>query len=202
SDLIWVAMGLAAGLEAVSDWFRERQPDAMRRWVYGTPLLAVALIPLVGNRLTASRKGETLARDFASDLLQSVEPYGVLVTAGDNDTFPLWYAQEVEHIRQDVTVVNLSLANTDWYIRQLQRRPLATFDSTNAPAIYRGRSWPKPEGRLLSYSDTYVRDSLLPVYWLGEKQGVNLGGVAITLDPQQLGRQYLQWADRSGPQAV
>src|SRR6266566_3527465 len=90
---IWVAMGLAAGLEAVSDWFRERQPDAMRRWVYGTPLLAVALIPLVGNRLTASRKGETLARDFAYDLLQSVEPYGVLVTAGDNDTFPLWYAQ-------------------------------------------------------------------------------------------------------------
>src|SRR5881296_2750006 len=200
---IWVAMGLASGLEAVSDWFRERQPDAMRRWVYGTPLLAVALIPLVGNRLTASRKGETLARDFAYDLLQSVEPYGVLVTAGDNDTFPLWYAQEVEHVRQDVTVVNLSLANTDWYVRQLQRRPLATFDSTRAPAIYRGRAWPKPTTRLLSFSDAYVQDSLQPVYWLGEqKTYANLGGVTVTLDPQQLGRQYLERADVIVLQAV
>src|SRR5213079_2980362 len=103
---IWVAMGLAAMLEGVGDWFRERQPDETRRWLYGTPLImALALVPLFGNRLTASRKGETLARDFAYDVLQSVEPYGVLVTAGDNDTFPLWYAQEVEGIRKDVTVL-------------------------------------------------------------------------------------------------
>src|SRR5207237_8332970 len=96
-------------MEWVADGFRNRQPNQGRRWLYGTPLLAVALIPLIGNRLTASRKNETLARDFASDLLQSVEPYGVLVTAGDNDTFPLWYAQEVEGIRRDVIVFNISL---------------------------------------------------------------------------------------------
>jgi len=166
-------------------------------------VLVLALIPLWGNHLTAPRKGETLARDFAFDLLQSVEPYGVLVTAGDNDTFPLWYAQEVERVRQDVTVVNLSLANTDWYVRQLQRRPLATFDSTQAPAIYRGRSWPKPTGKLLTFSDTYVRDSLQPVYWLGEhKTYANLGGVTVTLDPQQLGRQYLERADVIVLQAI
>src|SRR5881275_2418264 len=200
---VWVGMGLATLMEWVSDSLEVRVPDAARRWTLATPVLLLALIPLLGNNLTASRKGETLARDFAFDLLQSVEPYGVLVTAGDNDTFPLWYAQEVEHVRQDVTVVNLSLANTDWYVRQLQRRPLATFDSTQAPAIYRGRAWPKPTGKLLSFSDAYVQDSLQPVYWLGEqKTYANLGGVTVTLDPQQLGRQYLERADVIVLQAV
>ena len=60
---------------------------------------ALALIPLLGNQVTASRAHETMARDFACDMLQSVEPYGILITAGDNDTFPLWYAQEVEGVR-------------------------------------------------------------------------------------------------------
>jgi hypothetical protein len=200
---VWVGMGLATLMEWISEGLELRVPDGARRWMLATPVLLLALIPLWGNHLTASRKGETLARDFAYDLLQSVEPYGVLVTAGDNDTFPLWYAQEVEHVRQDVTVVNLSLANTDWYVRQLQRRPLATFDSTTAPAIYRGRAWPKPTGKLLGFSESYVQDSLQPVYWLGEhKTYANLGGVTVTLDPQQLGRQYLERADVIVLQAI
>src|SRR6266536_378623 len=199
---VWVGMGLATLMEGVADALEQREPDGARRWLWATPVLLLALIPLLGNHLTASRKGETLARDFAYDMLQSVEPYGVLVTAGDNDTFPLWYAQEVEHVRQDVTIVNLSLANTDWYLRQLQRRPLATFDSTAAPAIYRGRDWPKPVGRLLSYSDEQA-ENLQPVYWLGEQStAVNLGGVTVTLDPQQLGRQYLERADVIVLQAI
>jgi len=198
---VWVGMGLATLMEWITDWLEEREPNAARRWLTATPVLLLALIPLAGNHLTASRKGETLARDFASDILQSVEPYGVLVTAGDNDTFPLWYAQEVEHIRQDVTVVNLSLANTDWYLRQLQRRPLATFDSASAPAIYRGRAWPKPTGKLLDYTEQQV-EALQPVYWLEQKTAVNLAGVTVTLDPQQLGRQYLERADVIVLQAI
>ena len=195
---IWVAMGLAAGIEWVGQWFRERQPNEARRWVYGTPLLALALIPLIGNRHAASRKNERLARDFAYDLLQSVEPYGVLVTAGDNDTFPLWYAQEVEGIRKDVTIVNLSLANTDWYVRQLQRRPLTAFDSTNAPAIYRGRQWPMPTGKLMSFSDQQLA-ALEQFYMLESKRDVKLGSgadtIRVTLDPQMLGRPYVERAD-------
>jgi len=198
---VWVGMGLATLMEWVSEGLELRVPDGARRWTLATPVLVLALIPLWGNHLTASRKGETLARDFAYDLLQSVEPYGVLVTAGDNDTFPLWYAQEVEHVRQDVTVVNLSLANTDWYIRQLQRRPLATFDSTTALALYRGRAWPKPTGKLLDYTDEQVAN-LQPVYWLEQKTYVSLNGVSVMLDPQQLGRQYLERADVIVLQAI
>jgi len=178
----------------VSEWLRERQPDEARRWIYGSPLLALALIPLVGNHLTAPRKGETLARDFAYDLLQSVEPYGVLVTAGDNDTFPLWYAQEVEGIRQDVTIVNLSLANTDWYVRQLQRRPVTPFDTARAPAIYRGREWPMPTGKLMSFTDQQLA-ALEQFYILDQKRVAHLGAIDVTLDPQALGKPYVERAD-------
>src|SRR5438552_19133850 len=76
---VWVGMGLATLMEWITDWLEEREPDAARRWLTATPVLLLALIPLAGNHLTASRKGETLARDFASDILQSGVPYGVLV---------------------------------------------------------------------------------------------------------------------------
>src|SRR6059036_3393393 len=141
---IWVAMGLATLMEGIQEGLARREPVVARRWALATPVLLLALVPLAGNRITASRAGDTMARDYARDLLQSVDPYALVVTAGDNDTFPLWYAQEVEGVRRDVSVLVLSLANTDWYLRQLQHRPPATFDSLGAPAWYRTRRWPRP----------------------------------------------------------
>ena len=85
------------------------------------PVLLVAAIPLILNWPWASRAGDWAARDWAYDLLMSVEPYGVLFTNGDNDTFPLWYTQEVEGIRRDVTVIVGQYLHTLWYPRQLQR---------------------------------------------------------------------------------
>jgi hypothetical protein len=191
---IWVGMGLATLMEWVRDFVRDRVPDERHGWTLATPVLLVALIPLWGNHKSASRAGETLARDFAIDLLNSVEPYGVLVTAGDNDTFPLWYAQEVEHVRQDVVVVNLSLANTDWYLRQLQRRPLADYDSARGPAIYRGRTWTKPTAPLMSFSEAQL--AALQLFYVVERpQSVPLGAISVTLDPEKLGRPYVERAD-------
>jgi hypothetical protein len=137
-----VALGLGTIMAGLS--------GSLARWagpraaLWAAPVALLGLVPVFGNRLTATRAGEWLPRDVAWDILQSVEPYGILVTAGDNDTFPLWYMQEVEGVRQDVLVANTSLMNTLWHGRQLKRREIFPFDSATPIPMYRDRAWPIP----------------------------------------------------------
>ena len=78
--------------------------------------------------------------------------------------------------------------------RQAKRIHLATFDSANAPAIYRGRQWPKPEGKLMSFTDQQLA-TLEQYYILDQKRVVHIGGIDVTLDPQMLGKPYVERAD-------
>lgn len=111
--------GLLAGIGIAGLWDRVTRMSG-RSLAATSPVLGLALIPLVLNFGWASRSGDHAARDWAHNLLMSVEPYGVIFTNGDNDTFPLWYVQEVEGIRRDVTVAVTSYLNTPWYVRQLR----------------------------------------------------------------------------------
>jgi hypothetical protein len=146
----FVAVGLGTVMQAIANALRDRG-SVTSRWAVASLVLPLSLIPFFGNRVTASRAHETLARDFAYDILQSVEPYGILITAGDNDTFPLWYAQEVEGIRPDVTLANLSLMNTRWHLHQLHRRETPAFDPEQAAALWRkGPIPPQPKTPAIS----------------------------------------------------
>ena len=158
---VWAALGLVFVWESLAALVGSTKVkvgnqliDLPRQdsWAKTSPVLAIALIPLFANWYSSERAGETDTRDFAHDMLNSVEPYGVLVTVGDNDTFPIWYAQEVEGIRRDVVLVNTSLANTDWYPRQIIRRPIFPYDKEKGPAVYRNQDWPLPTEPPLSLS--------------------------------------------------
>jgi hypothetical protein len=206
---VLVAVGFGALLQSIVGMLRDRGTP-QGRWALATPVLALALVPLFGNRITASRAHERLARDFAVDLLESIEPYGILITAGDNDTFPLWYAQEVEGVRRDVTLANLSLMNTDWHLRQLRRRTAPTFDPGSAAALWRpqpaenagtpltdtgstalaARSatrWPKPTTPVFSLTESQL-DSLPEVQPVQKGSGLQLDSVQIAFGTEYLER--------------
>lgn len=165
-----------------------------RAWLASSPLLLLALVPSIANASSASRARHRATRDIAADLLNSVEPYGVLVTVGDNDTFPLWYAQEVEGIRRDVVVANTSLLNTDWYVRQLIRRPIYDYDATRGPAVYRDRQWRKPTTAPLhmTFSDA---DAVPPYYVTNGPVQFNSGPFHAVIDPRRLEQGVIERAD-------
>lgn len=150
---VWAGIGLASLARRV-----------MQRWrlqplLVAVPLGLVALAPFAGNFTAASRRhgaDATLASDFAYDLLNSVPPYGILFTYGDNDTFPLWWAQEVQGVRQDVLVVCLALTETDWYKRQLREYPTRPFDESRAPVLWKGHSPVAPDWKPHSLSDQQI----------------------------------------------
>ncbi|HTR79981.1 MAG TPA: DUF2723 domain-containing protein, partial [Gemmatimonadaceae bacterium] len=200
---VWAALGLVFIWESVASFFGTERTKLGKDLItlptdqalkFGSPILLIAIIPLFTNWQWAPRSGQTDTRDFAHDLLDSVEPYGVLVTVGDNDTFPLWYAQEVEGIRRDVIDANTSLLNTDWYGRQLLRRPVYDYDEAKGPAVYRGKQWEKPKGPPLNMSLSDI-DAIPEAEQLPNRMAFDAGGLHAILDPDSLEEGYLQRAD-------
>jgi len=115
---MWIGMGVVLLYELLKN---RLAASASSYLSIGIGLL-VPIILLTQNFDDHSRRHHTGARDYANNFLQSCDENAIIFTYGDNDTYPLWYAQEVENIRRDVRVVNLSLINVDWYIDQLRRK--------------------------------------------------------------------------------
>ena len=118
---VWIGVGAAAIVENIIK--KIKTENIGHRLGIVVILLQVVLVPFAmvrANYHEHDRSGNYVAWDMSYNMLQSCEPHGIIFTNGDNDTFPLWYLQEVEGMRKDVTVANLSLLNTPWYIRQLR----------------------------------------------------------------------------------
>ena len=200
---VWAGLGLVCVWESLAALVgtHERKNGKLivteptrRGWLTASPTLALALVPLATNWGAAPRSHHRATRNVAVDMLNSVEPYGVLVTVGDNDTFPLWYAQEVEGIRRDVMVANTSLLNTDWYARQIIRRPIYAYDAERGPSIYRDKSWPRPTSSPLRMSfadaDAYPEYLQLP-----GPMDFNRDKLHARIDPRLLENGVLMRAD-------
>jgi hypothetical protein len=178
SFIVW---GLWAGIGAAALAADVARKPRLRR--LAPALLLVALAPLFLNWSKASRRhgpDARLAADFAYDLLNSAPPYGVLFTYGDNDTFPLWWAQEVAGIRQDVTVVCLALANTDWYMRQLRDNPVRRVDAAQVPTLWRDSIPSPPSWPLHGMTDSMIA-SAMSGYLVDQSTEVRLGPVVRKL---------------------
>lgn len=128
---IWVGLGVIYVRDII---------NKLAKNVGTSNIVAAVLCTLAVPVLMASqewddhdRSNKRMATDLAVDYLESCAPNAILITFGDNDTYPLWYAQEVQGIRKDIRVINNSLLGTDWYVNQLRYK---VNDSEPIPAIW------------------------------------------------------------------
>ena len=120
TNIYW---GLLVGLGfyAFATWVKkENRNNRFAKIGAHTGIILFGIIPFFTNFSLNNRYGNFIPKDYGINMLISCDKDGVIFTNGDNDTFPLWFAQEVLGVRRDVIVANLSLINTDWYIRHLK----------------------------------------------------------------------------------
>ena len=155
---IWIGMGVAIVVQWLSKY--AKAPETVAATVASLICLLVPIQMVSQTWDDHDRSGRTVARDFGSNYLESCDENAILFTNGDNDTFPLWYAQEVEGIRTDVRVCNTSYLQTDWYIDQMKKQ---AYNSDPLPI-----TWTKNQYIQGTRDFAYIlKDELFPQMDLG-----------------------------------
>jgi hypothetical protein len=161
---IWIALGVKGLVELARDYLKKSSLTTISTFaILGLGIIFIPVNMARTNWFTHDRSKNWVPWDFAYNMLQSCAPNAILFTNGDNDTFPLWYMQDVEGVRRDIRIANLSLINTAWYIRQLKNE--------------------EPYGALkvpMTYTDEMI-DNLQPVRW-------NPRNVSIPVPPDILNK--------------
>ncbi len=169
---IWIGLGITGLIELIKQYLNSNK-------FIGYVILGLCLLggPVLVGSQTYSNNDRSLryvAPDYAYNLLNSVAPYGIIFTNGDNDTFPLWYLQEVEGVRRDVRVVNLSLLNTRWYIKQMKNQwnheappvPMSFTDAEvrqmDSPSLFDPQEFRVPVNKEMLYQRKHAFDHSLP----------------------------------------
>ncbi len=168
---IWIGIGAIGLVDTIRDAVKNIQLQKYAS--IGALAFAVVFVPvnmLYTNYEASDRTGDYVAWDYSYNLLQSCEPDAILFTNGDNDTFPLWYLQDVEGVRRDVRIVNLSLVNTSWYIKQLKHQ-----EPYGAKKV------------AISLSDQEI-EQIGPMQWEPREMSIPVPGSVL--------KQYEQFADR------
>ena len=136
---IWIGIGVLGIVNTLQKKFDKKTSAILATVVC---FIAAPLLMASENWDDHDRTGRTITIDVAKNYLESLAPNAIIFTNGDNDTYPLWYAQEVEGVRTDTRVVNMSLLGMDWYINQVKRK---VYDANPVPSLlkyndYKGNS--------------------------------------------------------------
>ena len=200
---LWIGIGVSGIIELVADRLKERRAKLLG--AAAVTLVAFLILPLnmfAENLYTHDRHGNYVPWDYSYNILQSCKKNAILFTNGDNDTFPLWYLQEVMGVRTDIRIVNLSLANTDWYILQLKNEtphgtakvPISFTDAEVEQVAQGPVAWRSSAIRIPVPADIYVRYGVTdtsitnrgymqfimrPTIGSGEAQGIRIQDVLV-----------------------
>lgn len=154
---MWIGLGVLFIADAISRVLKNDRTRALAATAIG---LLVPVVMVAKGWDNHNRNHRYHSVDFAKNMLNTCAPNSILFTGGDNDTFPLWYVQEVEGFRTDVRVCNLSLLGTDWYIDQMKRK---TYESDPLPISLDKKNY------------MYGRNDVVPFYEVPSvKSGINL----------------------------
>ena len=179
---IWIGMGVIALFE----WLGKHR-STLSAAVITIISLSIPALMASQNWDDHDRSDRYTAREIAKMYLNSCEPNAILFTNGDNDTFPLWYIQEVEGYRTDVRIVNLSLLNTDWYIDMMKRK---FYEGEAVPLTFVKKDYVQGTRDVLYYQDLkisgrwYAKDFLK--YALRNDEGVFFTAFPNTQSPKKL----------------